>query len=494
MIVRDESAFDGGGAGARSASQSKAFYRVNAVRAATGFRSIEEQSDVRRLSLAASTDVNIEQGLFCDIQFFASSVRVREEDKKVDVVIFRKGNTKGPSTIKYICSFAPDAPNQVEFEGGNTSATVEIELLDADRVVHADGAPAFTMKLVEPSATAKIGKISTCEVVAVSDSAPGTLVLAEDLLEVNESDRNAAVVVRRQGGSRGVVSCEVNTKDGSAVAPNDYIAIEDLTLVFEDGEVEKSVPISLINDGNLEGEETFTITFTEVTGGSSFSNDCDGGPERAVCTVVIKGDDASTLSGPPKTCQELAFYMGANADEITLTTFAWSSQFSEAIDFEFESGWVGFIFFLLSLPWKLAIAFAPPPRLMGGWACFIVVLALIGFLTGGPSAHAPHPPPCRPQTPWLPFAALYCPLLTCCISPPSPPSQPSSAISPATWAAAWASPLPSPPLPSSPLAPPSPTPSPPCRPPSPSRTPTHRLATSPAPTPSTSSLASDCHG
>ena len=38
----------------------------------------------RRLSLAASTDVNIEQGLFCDIQFFASSVRVREEDKKVD--------------------------------------------------------------------------------------------------------------------------------------------------------------------------------------------------------------------------------------------------------------------------------------------------------------------------------------------------------------------------------------------------------------------------
>ena len=409
VSVRDESAFDGGGAGARASSNSKAFYRVNAVRAMSGFKSIDEASDVRRQTLVAATDVSIEQGLFADIHFFASTVTVHVEDSKVDLVIFRSGNTRGPSTVKYACSFSADKIEQVEFESGSTSATLEIQLLPEDKVVKKDGAPAFTVTLLQPSAASKLGKLDTCAVVAVEDASPGFFVLAEDMLTVDESERAARIVVKRQGGSRGVVSCEVNTKDGTAVAPNDYVAIQDMSLVFADGEVEKTVEVAIMNDGNLEGDETFTVSFTGASGGATFSNDCDGGPERAVCTIAIKGEDGSKLSGPPKSCQELAFYLGANSDEISLTTFAWSAQFSEAVDFEHGGGWMAFAMFVLSLPWKLSVAFAPPPRLLGGWACFVVVLALIGVLTAFIGDLASHMGCCMglaPATTAITFVAL----------------------------------------------------------------------------------------
>ena len=70
--------------------------------------------------------------------------------------------------------------------------------------------------------------------------------------------------------------------------------------------------------------------------------------------------------------------------------FAWSSQFADAVDYDSGSGLLALLLFLLSLPWKLTVAFAPPPRLLGGWACFVVVLGLIGVLTaliGDVAAH-----------------------------------------------------------------------------------------------------------
>mmetsp|Transcript_24122 Transcript_24122/g.48231 ORF Transcript_24122/g.48231 Transcript_24122/m.48231 type:complete len:240 (-) Transcript_24122:42-761(-) len=59
----------------------------------------------------------------------------------------------------------------------------------------------------------------------------------------------------------------------------------------------------------------------------------------------------------------------------------WAAQFEEAMMPEEDGGMVDLLMFLLSLPWKLACAFAPPPRLFGGWPCFLFVLVLIGCLT-----------------------------------------------------------------------------------------------------------------
>ena len=45
------------------------------------------------------------------------------------------------------------------------------------------------------------------------------------------------------------------------------------------------------------------------------------------------------------------------------------------------AGAITLFFYLLALPWKLAFAVVPPPRLGGGWLCFCIALCGIGLLT-----------------------------------------------------------------------------------------------------------------
>ena len=70
----------------------------------------------------------------------------------------------------------------------------------------------------------------------------------------------------RENGLKGTVACKVNTKDGSAVAPNDYNPLEDFELVFEEGESRKEVKIPIINDDHFEGDEAFTGYMESVIG------------------------------------------------------------------------------------------------------------------------------------------------------------------------------------------------------------------------------------
>jgi len=73
--------------------------------------------------------------------------------------------------------------------------------------------------------------------------------------------------------------------------------------------------------------------------------------------------------------------LGINADLMSIVGATWSNQFDEAVRFEGEASVGGLLMYLLALPWRVLFAFAPPPRLGGGWTCFIVVLAMIGVLT-----------------------------------------------------------------------------------------------------------------
>jgi len=64
-----------------------------------------------------------------------------------------------------------------------------------------------------------------------------------------------------------------------------------------------------------------------------------------------------------------------------MTCITWREQWTEALTYEPGGGAVGALVFLLALPWKVLFAIAPPPRLAGGWACFLISLALIGGVT-----------------------------------------------------------------------------------------------------------------
>ena len=56
---------------------------------------------------------------------------------------------------------------------------------------------------------------------------------------VAESDGQYHAVIKRAGGSKGRVSVDYRTIDGTALAPADYAA-QSGTMVFNDGEIEKA--------------------------------------------------------------------------------------------------------------------------------------------------------------------------------------------------------------------------------------------------------------
>jgi hypothetical protein len=115
--------------------------------------------------------------------------------------------------------------------------------------------------------------------------------------------------VNRVGGSVGAVSVNYATADGSATAGSDYTAAAG-TVSFADGDaVSKTFDVAVTNDADFEGDETFTVSLSNATGGAKL-----GTPSSA--TVSITNDDA----GPGAIQLSAATYSVAeNGGTLTVT-------------------------------------------------------------------------------------------------------------------------------------------------------------------------------
>ena len=79
------------------------------------------------------------------------------------------------------------------------------------------------------------------------------------------------------------VTVDYATSDGTAKAGVDYTAVSG-TLTFAPGETEKTVSVSVLDDSHDEGEETFTLTLSNVAGGNAYLED-------ATATGTIENSD-----------------------------------------------------------------------------------------------------------------------------------------------------------------------------------------------------------
>jgi hypothetical protein len=78
------------------------------------------------------------------------------------------------------------------------------------------------------------------------------------------------IILRRNGGSSGSMEVTLLSADQSALGGLDY-AITSTPISFADGEVSKTIPIALSNDGLDESDETFTVQLTGGTLGAARS-------------------------------------------------------------------------------------------------------------------------------------------------------------------------------------------------------------------------------
>jgi len=412
-----------GGGGIQAAqTHSAAYYRMHATRTATGFSPTDKREELKLkretnetaarakrggskagagyLSSTATSKARRDQtveGTDATIELGASHFAARDTDGWAEVAVFRSGSLAAMSSVSYVVILGAAAGDAVHegdltdiiaaegrltFEPTQQRATLRIQLLKDD-VRQANGGDggsegvAFSVRLKDPSTHSSLGPMTECAVRVIGGDDPGVLCLEDTELRVRENDGYAILTITREDGAHGEVSCVVNTKDGRAVAPADYEAIEGEVVTFAEGETSKQVRITIHNDDQFEGDEEFFVIVSEATGGATFALECDGGPERAVVKVIIQCDDAAGA----RSIDACLVRIGMNQDFLQQVGLDWCHQFEDAFALDGECSLGHLAFYVFALPWRLAFAFMPPLRLFGGWACFVAALAMIGAIT-----------------------------------------------------------------------------------------------------------------
>lgn len=110
-------------------------------------------------------------------------------------------------------------------------------------------------------------------------SRPGELSFAQAEMEASEASGMVMIVVERNNGTLGEVTVPFFVTDGTATAPDDYVATNGV-LTFADGETSASFAIELVDDDDDEWAETILLALGEPTGGATVV-----APRLAVLTV-----------------------------------------------------------------------------------------------------------------------------------------------------------------------------------------------------------------
>jgi hypothetical protein len=177
--------------------------------------------------------------------------------------------------------------------------------------------------------------------------------LAQAAHEAGEASGALTVTARRVEGDEGAVAVEFATAAGTAAAGADFTAVAG-TLTWADGDdADKTFTVPLLDDAEIEPDETFTVALSNPTGGATL-----GSP--AAATVTLGDDDL-----PPGPCVESATALCLLGNRFRVEA-AWEDHAGgrgpgRAESFTDESGWFWFFNPLnTELVVKVRDACAPP--------------------------------------------------------------------------------------------------------------------------------------
>lgn len=144
----------------------------------------------------------------------------------------------------------------VTIPAGQLCTPVNIPILD-DNI--AEGNETFSVTISNPSSNATLGTSTATVTVVDNESVPS---LSINSISVNENDGTASLTVSLSAPAEQNVTFTVNTQNGSAVAPGDYIAITSQTYTILAGQTTVAINIPVVEDVLVEGNETFNVVLS----------------------------------------------------------------------------------------------------------------------------------------------------------------------------------------------------------------------------------------
>ncbi|XP_045593296.2 sodium/calcium exchanger 1 isoform X2 [Procambarus clarkii] len=245
-------------------------------------------------------------------------------------------------------------------------------------------------------------------IMILDDDHGGIFNVGEKDVEIVETIGTYELKIVRWSGARGRVTVPYKTQDGTAKAGKDYETTEG-ELVFENNETEKTISIQIIEEDSYEKDVLFYLDIGEPVA----TGDDELGFEFASKDSALTEEEKIALLGKPKLgnstrtqirVKENKEYRNmvdklvkkANASMLVGSS-SWKEQFTEAItvqageegdDDEDEEGGeeklpscMDYVMHFITVFWKVLFAFVPPTDRQGGWSCFVISIAAIGFLT-----------------------------------------------------------------------------------------------------------------
>ncbi|XP_067680572.1 sodium/calcium exchanger 3-like isoform X1 [Haliotis asinina] len=244
-------------------------------------------------------------------------------------------------------------------------------------------------------------------VMILDDDHPGIFHFDETEATVTESVGEMGIRVVRSSGARGIVKVPFHTVDGTAKAGRDY-EVEYGELTFDNDATEQEIRIRIIDDEEYEKSEVFTVVLDEPylvrKGSGKYTDERLTSTEDPSLADMAKPrlGDITNMSVTIKESLEFKSVVDkllkkANVS-LVVGTSSWREQFTEAITVsavgqlgdEDESdedaeeklpSCMDYVMHFLTLFWKVLFACVPPTDYWGGWACFLVSIIVIGFLT-----------------------------------------------------------------------------------------------------------------
>jgi YD repeat-containing protein len=229
------------------------------------------------------------------LQFSASTYTVAENGGSLTITVTRANGSSGPATVNYATSngtaesgsdYTTTSGTLTWTNGDASNRTFSVPILDDANV---EGSQTFSVTL-SGATGATVGSPNPATV-TITDFEPGSVQLSSGTYSVAETGGSLVVTVNRVGGNDGAASVSYATSNGTAAAGSDYTAISG-TLNWPSGDgAARTFSIPILDDADVEGNQTFTVTLSGATGASL------GVPVAA--TVTITDVEAGTLTLSP---------------------------------------------------------------------------------------------------------------------------------------------------------------------------------------------------
>ncbi|MCW8876662.1 MAG: hypothetical protein OQK51_06330 [Kangiellaceae bacterium] len=233
------------------------------------------------------------------IEMQSVTASAQETDPEVTLTVMRQLGTQGQISVDYtVATVGTDTATSPDdyvadtgtlvFADGETSKTITVTLADDDVY---EGAEVFSVTLSNVVNGAVLGGQAQTKVTILDNeisNEPGTFFFSRVNYSVAENASTYDVTILRSFGGAGQVTVNLDTIGGTATDATDYQTFNQ-TLTFAEGEQSQTVTLTILDDQEVEGDESYSLRLSNPTNGAVLGN-----PSTVNVTI---SDDESTDPG-----------------------------------------------------------------------------------------------------------------------------------------------------------------------------------------------------